>query len=566
MMKTKYFLFALVIWGGISFRGQAQADSSIRERVYIQTDKKLYLAGELVWLKIITTTENGIPLNFSKVGYIELLDLSGAKAQAKLELRNGQGNGTLVLPANLPTGCYRLVAYTRYMRNESPEVFFEKVIGIVNPVLPEVPVPEQTDLETFPQSSALTEGQLPSEVISVATDNKKYSPRSQVNIRIDQLPENIHTLSVSVAGRDYTYSFAEPGLGQWKQELRNIRKGPVSNDLLAEYEGHIINGRLTETATGNTARASHVTPILAFPGNDIQLFFGKVSPQGDVTFQTQRTDGYTDAVTSIAGVLEDNYRIELFSPFIPAHEPKALPLLDLTRIDRDRLLNQSVGVQIQYAYLNDSLMQFRYLSPHFFYTPDNRYIMEEYRKFGTMEEVIHEYVTFVRFRTMEGRRYLMTLQENLGFSNRNTLVLLDGIPIFNHDIIYQYNPLLLQRIDVYFGQYIFGGARYEGIVALYTDNNNYPELIPDPATHFVSYESPQASRLFYAPDYSKGVQNRLPDYRHTLYWDPNVQTGGHRTIHIPFYISDITGDFRVMVEGMTENGEVVYATTDFQVM
>lgn len=55
-----------------------------------------------------------------------------AVVQARLVLEKGVGNGCLQLPSTLPTGNYRLVAYTRYMRNEGEEVFFEKPLTVVN--------------------------------------------------------------------------------------------------------------------------------------------------------------------------------------------------------------------------------------------------------------------------------------------------------------------------------------------------------------------------------------------------------------------------------------------------
>ena len=59
-------------------------------------------------------------------------DSASAVVQARLVLEKGVGDGCLQLPSTLPTGNYRLVAYTRYMRNEGEEVFFEKPLAVVN--------------------------------------------------------------------------------------------------------------------------------------------------------------------------------------------------------------------------------------------------------------------------------------------------------------------------------------------------------------------------------------------------------------------------------------------------
>lgn len=546
----------------LCFAFSSSAANELRERVYVQTDKKMYVSGELAWLKILTTDENGIPLDFSKVGYVELLDETGSKVQTKLNIEKGCGSGTLLLPAALPTGTYRLVGYTRYMQNESPDVFFEKIIGVVNPSSGQIAPPVSQPAGIFPESQT---NPTPSVGIRVDTDQKSYAFRSRAELSIHGLPENIHTLSVSIAGRDFTSSVEEPGLEHWKSGLRSTVNPPITDRFPAEYEGHAILGQLIETATGKPAYDYTTNPIIAFPGNDIQFFSGQMDSLGRVHFYTKRATGYSELSVSAMTTKEPKHHLNIQSPYHSGHTLKPLPLLDLTRVDKNRLQDQSVGIQVQYAYTGDSLMRFTYPSP-VLYTPySNRYVMEEYRKFGTMEEVFTEYVTFVRFRNINKKRRLSVLQEKFGPQNANTLVLVDGIPIFDHDIVHQYNPLLLSRVDVYFDRFNIGNTYYNGIVALYTPNNNYPELAPDPFTRIIPYESPQANRIFFTPDYASGTDNRLPDYRHTLYWNADVQTDGKSTVTIPLYTSDLSGDFHAVVEGITNDGRVVYATADFQV-
>ena len=103
------------------------------------------------------TDATGIPVSFSKVGYVELLDESTALVQAKIEIKEGIGEGWLELPALLPTGYYRLVAYTRYMRNEGDTVFFRKTIGVVNTFRKDETIPTDTLIKaTSPDISGNT--------------------------------------------------------------------------------------------------------------------------------------------------------------------------------------------------------------------------------------------------------------------------------------------------------------------------------------------------------------------------------------------------------------------------
>ena len=125
----------LLIVISVSIYGQDRPDV-LAERVYLQTDKQLYLAGELLYLKTFTVTHEKKPLSFSKIAYVELLDEVNSRVQVKIELVNGVGEGWMELPLDLPTGYYRLIAYTRFMRNEGESVFFGKNIAVVNTFQP----------------------------------------------------------------------------------------------------------------------------------------------------------------------------------------------------------------------------------------------------------------------------------------------------------------------------------------------------------------------------------------------------------------------------------------------
>lgn len=83
-------------------------------------------------MKFIATDLDQRLSDVSKVGYVELLDSASGGRASPTRAGEGVGDGCLQLPSTLPTGNYRLVAYTRYMRNEGEEVFFEKPLAVVN--------------------------------------------------------------------------------------------------------------------------------------------------------------------------------------------------------------------------------------------------------------------------------------------------------------------------------------------------------------------------------------------------------------------------------------------------
>ncbi|MBC7399362.1 MAG: hypothetical protein H7289_05400, partial [Mucilaginibacter sp.] len=109
-------------------------DQVLQEKIYVHTDKSFYLSGEILWFKVYNVDAgSNAPVNISKVAYVDVLDDANTTVlQAKVELKNGAGNGSFYIPVTLKNGNYKLRAYTNWMKNFGPQVFFEKSITIVN--------------------------------------------------------------------------------------------------------------------------------------------------------------------------------------------------------------------------------------------------------------------------------------------------------------------------------------------------------------------------------------------------------------------------------------------------
>lgn len=108
--------------------------NTLQEKIYVHIDRTSYLAGELLWFKIYYVDASFyLPLNVSKVAYVEILDKNNEPViQEKVELKNGKGEGSLFIPAVLGSGNYVLRAYTNWMKNFSPEFYFHQPVLIIN--------------------------------------------------------------------------------------------------------------------------------------------------------------------------------------------------------------------------------------------------------------------------------------------------------------------------------------------------------------------------------------------------------------------------------------------------
>lgn len=66
------------------------------------------------------------------------------------------------------------------------------------------------------------------------------------------------------------------------------------------------------------------------------------------------------------------------------------------------------------------------------------------------------------------------------------------------------------------------------------------------------------SSKFYMRDYSKkSPEGDQPDFRTTIYWDPNVNTTNDGAV-IWFYAADFPGKYRIVLQGLSAEGQRIY--------
>jgi hypothetical protein len=611
------------VWNAHLF-GNAGKDD-LRERIYVQTDKQLYLAGELIRMKLLTTDTEQIPLVFSKVAYAELVDQSVSQIQIKVELTNGAGEGQMQIPSDFPTGYYRLIAYTQFMRNEGPEVFFEKNIVVVNTYQsgyqPQEDRHSALDAESPYQEIAgdpeTSSGRNDDNrgTVSLQPDKTIYTTRDRGALVLSGLPDNIHTLSVSVAGKEWM-PVAESDVSLFRQNQTKKPAG-VTGAFLPEYEGHIVTGKIVNNETekldnengeteyqklkdemadaisNNDVRkmieigkkleefdevndeaendiynTTFLVPALAFPGDGIRFFPGQKTETGDVLFFTSGISGMKEIATVVYAA-DSRYRIDIQQPFVSRFAPEPMPSLHIDSAYYGQLLERSVALQVLHYFSDDDPSDRNVPEPHFKMKPSISYPLDEYTRFTTMREVFTEFIAGARFRRTDGKWRINTLVKRGNELNYGTmpLVLLDGVPISDHDIIFNYDPLTVEIINLYYGPCNIGGYQFDGIVELITYRGLHQDVNPDRSTQIISYNAPQPYDRFDTPDYSDGKnrQSRMPDSRHTLLWNPDVRTNGKTSIRLPFDTSDLTGEFQATVEGITEDGKFIFTTSFFKV-
>jgi hypothetical protein len=185
-----------------------------------------------------------------------------------------------------------------------------------------------------------------------------------------------------------------------------------------------------------------------------------------------------------------------------------------------------------------------------------------------MEEVMREYIAGINVRHNRDGFHFMTIDEprNIVYED-NPLMLLDGIPIFDADEIIALDPLKIEKIETVRQRFHKGYLDCKGIVT-------YTSYEGDLAGHTINshamsfeYEGIQTWKQYAYPTYNSAYErnSKIPDYRNTLYWQPNIELSKENNSQIEIFTSDYPADYVITLEGISAAGDIVTAQMGLQV-
>ncbi len=101
-----------------------------------------------------------------------------------------------------------------------------------------------------------------------------------------------------------------------------------------------------------------------------------------------------------------------------------------------------------------------------------------------------------------------------------------------------------------------GGAG--GAIAIYTKKGSDQPAIPGKGLDRSIITGYNYVKQFYSPNYDDPQTDVNTDLRSTLYWNPNVYTGGQQQkLKFEFFNNDFSRAFRIVLEGVNEYGKLI---------
>jgi hypothetical protein len=106
---------------------------------------------------------------------------------------------------------------------------------------------------------------------------------------------------------------------------------------------------------------------------------------------------------------------------------------------------------------------------------------------------------------------------------------------------------------------IYGGAAGAAALVITTKRGgkDYINTATAPGTHSYTFTGFYKAHEFYSPKYNTPQNNALAsDLRATIYWDPNIITGADGKTTLNYYNGGIKGTYRVVMEGINDEGNL----------
>ena len=139
-------------------------------------------------------------------------------------------------------------------------------------------------------------------------------------------------------------------------------------------------------------------------------------------------------------------------------------------------------------------------------------------------------------------------------------IILDGLIM--HQSLNDINATDIYSIEVLrSGAYsaIYGSEAFSGALVITTKRGNeHKNIVSTAAAGLITYpfKGYYLAKTFYSPKYDIPQVMKTIDARSTIYWDPDIITDKDGKASFEFYNADTKGTYRVVIEGIDDNGNI----------
>lgn len=342
----------------------------------------------------------------------------------------------------------------------------------------------------------------------------------------------------------------------------NYDRAPVK--FSPESEGMVVSGQIKIMGPLQTVAAQQL--LLSVHGGSVNVFTAESTSTGRFEFYVRDVQGVKDMIilntnnTLLSYALDNPFEDSVYFLKPLSQYRSSNSLTTRERLTHAQVMNQTMT----YPKMEKDTTS---VELPFYGNASVTYKMADYVLFPKVEDVLREYVPEVIVRANEKRLQMFLLDKDKNvFFTAPPLVLVDGVPVINTNKLIRGSASSLERIEIVPKKYFLGANEFSGIINFRTFSRNLTGFELDSTSFVFSVEGPQVEREFYSPSYQEQQlkNSRLPDFRHLLYWNPDVKTTGSNK-PIRFYTGDKVGKFIGVIHGLTTDGIMGTKTFTFEV-
>lgn len=557
-----------------------------QEMVFVHFNASFLFAGEYLYYKIYCLDRHTQNLSaISKIAYVELFGEDGTKVFAqKVRLENGEGRGDFFIPVTVPSGNYKLVAYTQWMENGNDTNYFRNDLSILNPyqgnqkaILKDTGSKDSipTDSLKSPLETKIYASKTNNNLLAMSIIGEKFAKRSKVSLLLTSARDSVAygTYSISVRKKDNIdvpkKSIATNFKTLYTGQIPTMGK-PGDTIFLPELRGELITGKVVQKESGEPV--ANLNVALSIPGTEYVLKIANTDSNGTYYFNLNEHYSGTHAIIQVLGDDREKYKLlsDENSSELDFSKLK-FNSFHITREMRDMIQERSIYNQIENGYFGakpDTIKSVPGTAP-FNLEDAEVYDLDDYVRFPTIRETTIEFLANVyTTKTKNGEEVFQVRQANTYLESVFLpLVVVDGFLVQDQQNIINYNARKIKTIRILRNKYIFGQQIYKGIIAMESIDGNYNlNLYGDYAKNRELFK-PLPKKNYFHQTYTDANTSELahiPDFRYQLLWEPEIKLNSkERTID--FYTSDIPGIYIIEVEGFTKKGQPISQKAEIEV-
>ena len=572
MMKKHKIIFIILVLLAFSINAQSSTIANIpRESVYLQYNESLLFSGEHLKYKIYSIDNSKKRLtNLSKIGYVALLDTKGKEVfKHKIRLKDGSGYGDFFIASSIPTGSYKLIGYSEWMKNFEKEYFFQTDIHIINPyqTADSAYIEETLDTSILNSDSRAVANsnlqEIQSPLLSLVLNKGVFKKRDKVTLSITGKDASVlkGDYNLSIRKADVISSPEQETATSFYTKLlktSNSVNNTKTSVSLPELRGEIVSGNIVNKDSKKPVAGVRVS--LSLPG-DMYLFnIATSNDEGKFRFILDKEYENLNGVVQVLADDWDTYEISMDAKKTEYSNFQYSDFV-ITKNMNDYILERSIQNQIENAYSvakSDSIVPANHEKP-FYRNLNISYDLDDYTRFNSIQETVLELIEHVAIRKSNDGNRVFEVRPEGGYSDSRLqpLVFVDGLYLKKHEDFMDYSAKKIKEINFSRDKVIVGTKIFQGIISFKTITGDFYKDFYTPHIVNIDLFKPEAQKEYYIQGYSNTLeQSRVPDYRYQLLWEPNLKFIENKE-EITLYTSDITGEFEVVLEGFTEDGKPV---------